>query len=82
MTEGQKRVCVITITAVAIAAAGYSVYVSTTPEKEQVVGTLDMGPGGGRDADTARAALPGNAEAEAASGMPAEMANPVGEGKQ
>lgn len=67
MTEEQKKAGVIVVTVVAVAVAGYAIYnsISTLNPKEEVVGTLDMGPKGGRDAE--------KASGESPSGMPKEM---------
>jgi hypothetical protein len=75
MTDGQKRGILIVVAVVAVGAAAFSIFNSMSSEKEQVVGTLPMPPGGGRDAEKGGAA--GDP-----SGMPPEMANPFGEGKQ
>jgi hypothetical protein len=81
MTEGQKRVLVIVVAVLAVGAAGYSVFNSMTSEKEQIVGTLPMPEGGGRDAEAGKAS--GSAAPAAdPSGMPPEMAGPGGGGKQ
>jgi hypothetical protein len=74
MSESQKRTLIVVLAVIAVGVAGYSAYNSMTPEKEQVVGTLDMGPQGGREAERGKG--------DVASGMPADIANPTGEGKQ
>jgi hypothetical protein len=76
MTEGQKKALAISAAIVGVAAAGFAIYKSTAPEKEVVVGTLPMAEGGGRDAER------GKSVGADPSGMPPEMANPTGEGKQ
>jgi hypothetical protein len=74
MTESQKKNTIYVVAALAVAAAAYSFYASMAAAnpKEEIVGTLDMGPKGGRDAE--------KASGDVASGMPAEMGG--GEGKQ
>lgn len=67
MDENTKKIILIVVVVVALIAAGFSAYKTMAPQ-EEVVGTLDMGPGGGRDAEKGDA----NA-AEDPSGMPANM---------
>ena len=75
MTDNQKKVLIIVVAILAVGAAGFSAFNSMGGEKEQIVGTLPMPEGGGRDAEKGKGAPD-------LSGMPPEMANPTGEGKQ
>lgn len=76
MTDNQKRILVIVVAAVAVGFAGFSAFNSMSGDKEEIVGTLPMPEGGGRDAEKGKAAAPD------LSGMPPELANPGGDGKQ
>lgn len=76
MTDNQKKVLIIVVAVLALGAAGFSAFNSIGGEKEQIVGTLPMPEGGGRDAEKGRGAPD-------LSGMPSELqGNPGGEGKQ
>ncbi len=77
MTDSQKRIGIIALVVIALAAAAYSGFNALAPPQENVVGTLPMAAGGGRDAEKALssgapvAAEPGKAADP--SGMPAEV---------
>jgi hypothetical protein len=75
MTENQKKVLLIVVAVLAVGVAGFSAFNAMGGEKEQIVGTLPTPEGGGRDAEKGKGAPD-------LSGMPPEMANPTGEGKQ
>lgn len=85
MNENTKRVGLIAIVVIAVVAAAFSFYNSMSEPKEEIVGTIDFGPGGGKasemggDAGGAAGGPPSGADP--ASGMPAEMAG-GGSGKQ
>jgi hypothetical protein len=70
MNDESKKYLLIGIVVVAVIVAGYSIFKSTAGEPEQVVGTLPMASGGGRDAE--------KGAAPAATGDPSAAADPSG----
>lgn len=72
MDQKTKTYLLIAIVVVAVIAAGYSAFRTVSGPKEEVVGTLPMPEGGGRDAEKGA----GQSKGEDPSGMPAGMANP------
>ena len=81
MNDNNKRVIIIVVAIVAVVAAvmvGANSVQQMNP-KEQVVGELPMGPGGGRDAEAGKAGEAGAKDSNTAvdpSGMPASALNP------
>jgi hypothetical protein len=87
MNEQTKNALIIVGAIVAVGAAifvGANTLGGSGLPQEKVVGTIDMGPGGGRDAEsgqtTAAPAADPNAAADP-SGMPADMVDGVKDGK-
>lgn len=89
MSDSAKRILLIAVVVVAVGVAIYSGTRSMSAPKEDVVGTLPMPEGGGRDAEKGPQpntptggmtpgtdAATGEAVADQASGMPADMVNP------
>lgn len=88
MNENTKKFGLIAVVVVAVCAAAFSIYSSMSEPKEEIVGTIDFGPGGGKASEMGGnqsgglGGPPGNPPAaDPASGMPAEMAG-GGSGKQ
>ncbi len=81
MNDNTKKVVIIVVAIVAVVAAvmvGANSVQQLNP-KEQVVGELPMGPGGGRDAEAGKPADAAAKDPNAAvdpSGMPASALNP------
>ena len=68
MDQKTKTYILIAVVILAVIAAGFSVYRTMAGPKEEVVGTLPMPEGGGRDAEKGITPSKG----EDPSGMPAE----------
>jgi ABC-type glycerol-3-phosphate transport system substrate-binding protein len=81
MTEDQKRIGIIVLAVLAVVVAVYSAVTFMGGEREQVVGTLPMPAGGGRDAEKGTTGTGGSGGTTASpdpSGMPPGMAEPLG----
>lgn len=87
MNENSKKIGLIVVVVIAVGIAAFSIFNSMSGPKEEVVGTLDFGPGGGKASEMGGTPADGSGTgatppgADPASGMPAEMAG-GGTGKQ
>lgn len=70
MTPEQKRLALALVAVIGIGAAAFSAYRSFSGPKEEIVGTIDFGPGGGKASEQGKSSNPQGDP----SGMPPGMA--------
>ncbi|HJP84319.1 MAG TPA: hypothetical protein VJ835_12535 [Fimbriimonadaceae bacterium] len=75
MSESQKKLILIVVVVLAVGAAAFSAFNFASGPKEEIVGTLPMAEGGGRDAERGKSTtVPADpSQAVDPSGMPASV---------